>query len=121
MLLDYPSSQALWILFADQRPTLALGLLFVLSVLYLLADVLTLPVFLTMSWNKACTWIRTPHVSLAPLQHYWECPQKHHIHFTLAYISTINVMRIWRVRLYVVGVLSWGKAPGDIGEEGMVK
>ncbi len=44
MLLDYSSSQALWILFADQRPTLALGLLFVLPMLYLFADVLTLPV-----------------------------------------------------------------------------
>ncbi len=44
MLFDYPSSQALWILFTDQRPTLALGLLFVLPVLYLFADVLTLPV-----------------------------------------------------------------------------
>ncbi len=46
MLLDYPSSQALWILFADQRPKLGLGLLFVLPVLYLFADVLTLPVHL---------------------------------------------------------------------------
>ncbi len=54
MLLDYPSSQALWILFADQRPKLGLGLLFVLPVLYLFADVLTLPVLLNMSWNKVC-------------------------------------------------------------------
>ncbi len=44
-LADYPSSQAFWILFTDQKPTLALGLLFVLPVLYLIADVLTLPVF----------------------------------------------------------------------------
>ncbi len=41
MLLDYSSSQAIWILFADQRPTLAPGLLFVLPMLYLFADVLT--------------------------------------------------------------------------------
>ncbi len=39
--------------------TLVLGLLFVLPVLYLFADVLTLPVFLTTSWNKACKWIFT--------------------------------------------------------------
>ncbi len=68
MILDYPSSQALWKLFADQRPTLALELLFVLPVLYLFADVLTQPVFLTKSWNKACKLSRTSHVSFALLQ-----------------------------------------------------
>ncbi len=45
MFLDYPSSQALWILSADQRPMLALGLLSIMPVLYLFADVLTLTVF----------------------------------------------------------------------------
>ncbi len=70
MILDYPSSQALWKLFADQRPTLALELLFVLPVLYLFADVLTQPVFLTKSWNKACKLSRTSHVIVRPVTEY---------------------------------------------------
>ncbi len=70
VLLDYPSSLALWILFVDQRPTLALGLLFVLPVLYLFADALTPPVFLIKSWNKACKSICTSHVSFALL--HWQ-------------------------------------------------
>ncbi len=36
--LDYPSCQALWILFADRRPTLALGIFFALPVMYVLSD-----------------------------------------------------------------------------------
>ncbi len=65
MFLEYPSSQALWILILG--PMLALGLLVVLPVLYLFADVLTLPVFLTTSWNKVCKWICMSHVSFARL------------------------------------------------------
>ncbi len=39
MLSDYTSSQALWISFADHRPTLALGLLCVLPMSYFFAVV----------------------------------------------------------------------------------
>ncbi len=43
--LDYLSCQALWILFAERKPTLALGIFFALSVMYLCY--LTLACFLT--------------------------------------------------------------------------
>ncbi len=51
--LDYLSALPCWILFADRRPTLALGLLSALSVSYLFADVFDPACFVTMSINKS--------------------------------------------------------------------
>ncbi len=53
MYLDYLSALPYWILFADRRPTLALGLLSALSVSYLFADVFDPACFVTMSMNKS--------------------------------------------------------------------
>ncbi len=39
--------------------------------IYLFASCLSLPVCLNLPLNKACTWIRTPLVSSAPLQNTW--------------------------------------------------
>ncbi len=62
-VISYSSCQALWISFADRRPTLALGILFVLPVLYLFAGVSTLSVFLTASLNNS-------------LAHWTSCPSR---------------------------------------------
>ncbi len=51
--LDYLSALPYWILFADRRPTLAIGLLSALSVSYLFADVFVPASFVTMSMNKS--------------------------------------------------------------------
>ncbi len=59
--LDYLSALPCWILFADRRPTLALGLLSALSVSYLFADVFDPACFVTMSINKSLQM--DPHAS----------------------------------------------------------
>ncbi len=59
--LDYLSALPCWILFADRRPTLALGLLSALSVAYLFADVFDPVCFVTMSINKSLQM--DPHAS----------------------------------------------------------
>ncbi len=65
VLLVYSLCLALWILFADRRPTLALGLFSALSLSYLFATVRP-----CLYWPcpiiKACRWIRMSHVSSAP-------------------------------------------------------
>ncbi len=61
MYLDYLSALPYWILFADRRPTLALGLLSALSVSYLFADVFDPACFVTMSMNKSLQM--DPHAS----------------------------------------------------------
>ncbi len=53
MYLDYLSALPYCILFADRRPTLALGLLCVLPLPYLFADVFDPACFVTMSMNKS--------------------------------------------------------------------
>ncbi len=66
MYLDYLSALALWIKFADRRPTLALGLLLCLAHAIPVCYCPTLPV-LTMFYNKklafgsACLTSRQPH------------------------------------------------------------
>ncbi len=61
MYLDYLSALPYWILFADRRPTLAIGLLSALSVSYLFADVFVPASFVTMSMNKSLQM--DPHAS----------------------------------------------------------
>ncbi len=61
MYLDYLSALPYWILFADRRPTLALGLLCVLPLPYLFADVFDPACFVTMSMNKSLQM--DPHAS----------------------------------------------------------
>ncbi len=69
MLLVYSLCLALWILFADRRPTLALGLFSALSFVIPVCYCPTLPV-LTMSYNKALHM--DPHVSrlVSPVTEY---------------------------------------------------
>ncbi len=74
--LDYLSALPYWILFADRRPTLALGLLSALSVSYLFADVFDPACFVTMSINKSLQM--DPHASrlvgsVTTLQHHMHC------------------------------------------------
>ncbi len=57
-----------WILFADRRPTLALGLLFCLALYIPVCQCLTHAFFRPLMLIKPCRWIRSSHVSSFPLQ-----------------------------------------------------
>ncbi len=65
--LDYPSCQALWILFADRRPRPFTWVLICLALNIPVCHCSTLPVSLTMSINKSLHMDPHTHVSLALL------------------------------------------------------
>ncbi len=75
MFLDYPCSQALWILFANRRSTPALGILFVLPYTYLFADGRPC-LCMTSSVNKALRM--DPHVSCL-VRHVTKCLKTEHV------------------------------------------
>ncbi len=67
---DYSSSCLCYYLFAFvlTLPVFFIFFFSLMDVAFLLSTFFTLPVFLTTSWNKACKWICTSHISFAPLQ-----------------------------------------------------